>query len=56
MSHVPGGLGVLEATVAYLLPDAAAIGALIAFRAVYFFLPLSIGLPAFLVSEHVLRK
>lgn len=55
VSHVPGGLGVLEATVAYLLPDAAAIGALIAFRAVYFFLPLSLGLPAFLISEHVLR-
>lgn len=56
VSHVPGGLGVLEATVDYLLPNASAIGALIAFRAVYFFLPLSIGLPTFLVSEQVLRK
>ena len=56
VSHVPGGLGVLEATVEFLLPNAAAIGALIAFRAVYFFLPLSIGLPTLLVSERVLRE
>ncbi len=56
VSHVPGGLGVLEATVDFLLPNAEAIGALIAFRAVYFFLPLSIGLPTFLVSERVLRE
>lgn len=55
VSHVPGGLGVLEATVDFLLPNAEAIGALIAFRAVYYFLPLSIGLPTFLVSERVLR-
>jgi len=54
VSHVPGGLGVLEATVSYLLPDAAAIGALIGFRVVYFFLPLAIGLPTFVVSEKVL--
>ena len=55
VSHVPGGLGVLEATVDFLLPNAEAIGALIAFRAVYYFLPLSIGLPTFLVSERMLR-
>lgn len=55
VSHVPGGLGVLEATVDFLLPNAEAIGALIAFRAVYYFLPLSIGLPTFLISERVLR-
>lgn len=54
ISHVPGGLGVLEATVLYLLPAGAAIGALIAFRLVYFFVPLAIGLPLFLVSEYVL--
>lgn len=54
ISHVPGGLGVLEATVLYLLPAGAAIGALVAFRLVYFFVPLAIGLPLFLVSEYVL--
>jgi uncharacterized membrane protein YbhN (UPF0104 family) len=55
ISHVPGGLGVLEATVLYLLPGAGAIGALIAFRVVYFFVPLALGLPLFLGSEYVLR-
>lgn len=55
ISHVPGGLGVLEATVAFLLPGTAAIGALIAFRVVYFFVPLALGLPLLLVSEYVLR-
>lgn len=56
ISHVPGGLGVLEATVLYLLPGSAAIGALIAFRVVYFFVPLAFGLPLLLASEYVLRK
>lgn len=56
ISHVPGGLGVLEATVLYLLPGAGAIGALIAFRVVYFFVPLALGLPLFLGSEYVLRR
>ncbi|RCS25096.1 UPF0104 family protein [Phyllobacterium salinisoli] len=56
ISHVPGGIGVIEATVIYSLPGAAAIGAAIAFRVVYFLIPLTLGLPLFLISEHVLRK
>lgn len=56
ISHVPGGLGVLEATVLYLLPGTAAVGALIAFRVVYFFVPLAFGLPLLLASEYALRK
>lgn len=52
VSHVPGGLGVLEATVVYLIPGATSLAALIAFRIVYFFVPLSIGLPLFLGSEY----
>lgn len=55
ISHVPGGLGVLEATVLYLLPGAAAIGAVVAFRVVYFFVPLALGLPLFIASEYFLR-
>lgn len=55
ISHVPGGLGVLEATVAYLLPGTAAVGALIAFRVVYFFVPLALGLPLLLASEYILH-
>jgi len=56
VSHVPGGVGVLEATVLYILPGAASVGALIAFRVIYFFIPLFIGVPLFLVSEAVLKS
>lgn len=54
VSHVPGGLGVLEATISFLLGGSASIGALIAFRAVYFFIPLPLGLVSLLVSEALL--
>jgi glycosyltransferase 2 family protein len=43
MSHVPGGLGVIEAIVLSLYPGANVIGALIAFRAVYYLIPFAIG-------------
>ena len=56
MTHVPGGLGVLEATVSHVLPGAASIGALVAFRVIYFLLPLFIGLPILGISELVLRN
>lgn len=51
ISHVPGGLGVLEATVVLLLPQAQVIGALILFRLVYFLLPLALGAILFVLSE-----
>lgn len=51
VSHVPGGLGVLEATIGFLLGSSASIGALIAFRIVYFFIPLPLGLVLLLASE-----
>lgn len=54
VSHVPGGLGVLEATIGFLLGGAASIGALIAFRVVYFFIPLPLGLVLLLASEALL--
>ncbi len=54
VSHVPGGLGVLEATIAFLLGGSASIGALIAFRVVYFFIPLPLGLVSLLASEALL--
>jgi uncharacterized membrane protein YbhN (UPF0104 family) len=56
LTHVPGGLGVLEATVSHVLPGAASIGALVAFRVIYFILPLLIGLPTFAISEVVIRS
>jgi glycosyltransferase 2 family protein len=43
LSHVPGGLGVLEFIIGSLLGHAEAIGALIVFRVLYFFLPLLLG-------------
>lgn len=51
LSHVPGGLGVLEGTIGFLLGGSASIGALIAFRVVYFFIPLPLGLLSLLASE-----
>lgn len=55
ISHVPGGLGVLEATMLGILPSTASIGALIAFRVLYFFVPLAIGIPTLLVTEAYYR-
>jgi uncharacterized membrane protein YbhN (UPF0104 family) len=43
MSHVPGGIGVIEAIVLSLYPGANVIGALIVFRAVYYLVPFAIG-------------
>ncbi|SIQ96956.1 hypothetical protein SAMN05880582_10577 [Rhizobium sp. RU20A] len=51
VSHVPGGLGVLEATISYVMGGAASIGALIAFRFIYFFLPLPFGLACLFGGE-----
>lgn len=43
VTHVPGGLGVIEGVVLLLLPNAFIIGALVVFRLTYFLLPLLIG-------------
>ncbi|WJH41013.1 UPF0104 family protein [Aliirhizobium terrae] len=56
ISHVPGGLGVLEATMLNILPGTRIIGALVAFRVLYFFVPLMFGLPTFLASEAYYRR
>jgi uncharacterized membrane protein YbhN (UPF0104 family) len=56
ISHVPGGLGVIESVVLYLLPGANVIGGLLAFRAIYFLVPLAIGAPLFGVCELVLKR
>lgn len=55
-SHVPGGIGVLEATVSHVLPGAETLAGVIAFRAVYYFVPLGLGLLLFGVSEVVLAR
>ncbi|MEX3313739.1 lysylphosphatidylglycerol synthase domain-containing protein [Sulfitobacter sp. PS-8MA] len=51
VSHVPGGLGVIEAVLTYLLPGQALIGAILVFRFVYFLIPLCAGLLVLGVSE-----
>ncbi len=52
-THVPGGLGVLEASVRYVVPQEGAIGALIAFRCIYFFIPLGLGILIFAAGETI---
>ena len=39
VSHVPGGLGVIEAVFIHVLPEASVIGALVVFRFIYFLVP-----------------
>jgi phosphatidylglycerol lysyltransferase len=59
LSHVPGGLGVFEAIVVVLLrsrvPAASILGALVAYRVVYYLLPLVLAL-AFLIAFEVQRQ
>jgi glycosyltransferase 2 family protein len=55
VSHVPGGLGVIESVVMYLLPESDLIGPLLVFRFVYFLAPLGLGSILFAVTELVLR-
>jgi uncharacterized membrane protein YbhN (UPF0104 family) len=51
ITHVPGGLGVIESVVLYLLPDANLVGAVLVFRCVYFLLPLVLGGLVFAIVE-----
>lgn len=53
LAHVPGGLGVFETAVIVMVPGAPAdamLGALLAFRGIYFLLPLTLG--AILLGAH----
>ncbi|HEY9058386.1 MAG TPA: lysylphosphatidylglycerol synthase domain-containing protein [Aurantimonas sp.] len=56
VTHVPGGLGIIEAVIVYLLPQVNVIGALLVFRFVYFLAPLVIGGTVFAVTELVWRS
>lgn len=51
IAHVPGGLGVIESVVLFLLPGAPIIGAVLMFRVIYFLVPLCIGGPLFAITE-----
>jgi uncharacterized membrane protein YbhN (UPF0104 family) len=56
VSHVPGGLGVIEAVVLSLVPGTHVVGALIAFRALYYLVPFLLGSTALGVAEWLRRK
>jgi len=56
VTHVPGGLGVIESVVMYLLPGQDLIGPLLVFRFVYFLVPLCIGILIFLGTELACRR
>jgi uncharacterized membrane protein YbhN (UPF0104 family) len=55
ITHVPGGLGVIESVVLYLLPEGQLIGAVLVFRFVYFLVPLALGATLFAITELRLR-
>ena len=55
ITHAPGGLGVLEVTVRHVIGEQASIGALVAFRVIYFFIPFFVALPISLIGEAVFR-
>lgn len=59
VTHIPGGLGVLEAVFVSMLqhkiPTGALLAALIGYRAIYFLLPLTIATVAYFVMEKVAR-
>jgi uncharacterized membrane protein YbhN (UPF0104 family) len=56
VAHVPGGLGVIETVVLFLIPERELIGGLVAFRVIYFLVPLCIGAPLFAFTELALRR
>lgn len=55
-AHVPGGLGVIEAVVLSLVPGAQVLGALVAFRALYYLLPFVLGAAALGAAELLHRR
>lgn len=56
VSHVPGGLGVLESVVLALIPGSEAIGGVVLFRVAYFLVPFAIGLLVLGLSEILRRR
>jgi uncharacterized membrane protein YbhN (UPF0104 family) len=56
VTHVPGGFGVIEAVILSLVPGANVVGALVAFRAIYYLMPFVIGCVVLAVAEIVRRQ
>jgi glycosyltransferase 2 family protein len=55
VTHVPGGFGVIEAVVLSLVPGANVVGALVAFRVIYYLVPFLIGCVVLAIAE-ILRR
>jgi glycosyltransferase 2 family protein len=57
VSHVPGGWGVLEYIILHFLNEPRLIAGIVAFRAIYYLVPLFVGLTVFLADEslHMLK-
>jgi uncharacterized membrane protein YbhN (UPF0104 family) len=55
VTHVPGGFGVIEAIILSLVPGANVVGALVAFRALYYLVPFLIGCVMLAIAEIVRR-
>jgi glycosyltransferase 2 family protein len=51
ISHVPGGLGVIESVILFLMGGGPVIGAVLVFRIVYYFVPLALGGSALVLIE-----
>jgi len=60
VTHVPAGLGVLEAVfvalLAHQVPEATLLGALLAYRGLYYLLPLTVATLGYLVTEVRARR
>ena len=60
VTHVPAGLGVLEAVfvalLSYQVPEATLLGALLAYRGLYYLLPLAVATVAYFVTELRTRR
>ncbi|WP_382323711.1 lysylphosphatidylglycerol synthase domain-containing protein [Hydrogenophaga sp. UC242_53] len=60
ITHVPAGLGVLEAvfvaTLGGVLPATEVLAVVLAYRAAYYLLPLALALPAYAWSEAAARR
>jgi glycosyltransferase 2 family protein len=56
ITHVPGGLGVIEAVLLFLVPGANMVGAVVAFRVIYFLIPFLVGGVVLGVCELLRRR
>lgn len=56
ITHVPGGLGVVETVVQHVLPGEDLIGPLLVYRFVYFLVPLALGLVLLAITELAARR